>query len=112
MAYPGAKVIADLRQVAASILGPRRPEPGERACGQGASGAIVAVAEQQPLAADGIWRISLAGEPFGRMVGPARDGAWLLLRVDDLTASQCDAYEASMSECGWHQMAADSVSAA
>ncbi len=83
-----ADAIAGLQQVVAAVLGPRPPEPGERAMGHGVSGAVVAVPEQQPLAADNVWRVTLAGEPFGRLVGRVRDGAWQLLQLDDLTDAQ------------------------
>lgn len=109
---PSARFVAELHQVAAAVLGPRRPEPGERASGHGLSGAIVAVADLQPLAADNIWCIGLAGEPFGRLVGGARGGAWRLLQLDELTDSQCGAYEAGMSGCEQHQGTAQPMTAA
>jgi hypothetical protein len=93
-----ADALAGLQQMVAAVLGPRRPEPGERAMGHGASGAVVAVPEQQPFAADNVWRVTLAGEPFGRLVERARDGAWQLLQLDDLTDAQLDAYEATVSD--------------
>lgn len=92
----GVEALMGFREVAAA-LGPRSPDPGDRAVGHGVSGEIVAVPEQQPLAADGIWRVALAGEPFGRLVGRRRNGvgAWRLLQLDDLTDAQLDAYEAA-----------------
>jgi len=36
--------------------------------------------------------------PFGRLVGRARDGAWQLLQLDDLTDAQLDAYEVATIE--------------
>ena len=80
--------------------GSARPRIGQRASGHGTSGTIAAVPEAQPLARDGIWRVTLAGETFGRLVHPdvgARDGRWRLLRVDDVTDEQFDLYEAAMS---------------
>ena len=87
-----AGVLANLRQIAREILAPRPPELGERAAGHGISGAVLAVSGWQPLATDNIWRITLAGEAFGRLVGRARDGAWQLLSLDELTDAQLDAY--------------------
>ena len=65
--------------------------------GHGVSGAIIAVPGQQPLAADNVWRITLAGELLGRLVGHGRDGAWQLLQLDDLTDAQMDAFEVATS---------------
>lgn len=81
--------------------GPARPAIGQRASGYGMSGTIAAVPRAQPLARDGIWRITLAGETFGRLVrldAGARDGGWRLLRIDDVTDEQFDLYEAAMSD--------------
>lgn len=92
----GAEALMGFRQMAAAISLPP-PEPGERAVGHGVCGAIVAVPDEQPLKVDGIWRVTLAGEPFGRLVGRRRGdgGAWRLLQLDDLTDAQLDAYEAA-----------------
>jgi hypothetical protein len=90
-------VVTELRRVAAAVLGPRPPEPGERAIGHNVVGAVVAVPKQQPLSADNVWRVVLAGEPFGRLVGRGRGGAWQLLQLDDLTDAQLDAHEEAMS---------------
>lgn len=87
----GLDALAMLRNVAPSVLGARVPEPGERAAGHGVSGAVVTVPEHQPLAAENIWRVTLAGEPFGRFVGQPRDGTWRLLHLDELTGAQLDA---------------------
>jgi hypothetical protein len=100
-----ADALAGLQQMVAAVLGPRPPEPGERAKGLGMSGAVVAVPERQPLAADNVWRVTLAGEPFGRLVGRARDGAWQLLQLDDLTDAQLDAFEVAIVEPSpWREM--------
>ena len=88
---PSLDALAMLRKVAASVLGARLPEPGERAAGHGLSSAVVAVPEHQPLAAASIWRVTLAGEPFGRFVGQPHDGAWRLLQLDELTGAQLNA---------------------
>ncbi len=93
-----ADALAGLQQMVAAVLGSRPPEPGERAKGLGMSGAVVAVPDQQPLAADNVWRVTLAGEPFGRLVERARDGAWQLLQLDNLTDAQLDAYEVTTIE--------------
>lgn len=92
----GAETLMGFRRMAAALR-PLSPDPGERAVGHGVTGAIVAVPEQQPLAADGIWRVALAGEPFGRLVRRGHDdgGAWQLLQLDDLTDAQLDAHEAA-----------------
>lgn len=74
------------------------PEAGARASGHGASGVIAAVRARQPLSADGIWRVSLAGEPGGRLVRRKGEGSWQLLRVDDLTDAQLEAYESGMQQ--------------
>lgn len=76
-----------------------RPGIGEHAAGYGVSGTILAVPELQPLAQDGIWRITLAGESFGRLVRLADGGRgrmWQLLQLDDVTDEQFDAYDAAM----------------
>jgi hypothetical protein len=81
----------------------RRPALGERAAGYGVSGRIEAVAELQPLAGGGVWRVTLAGESVGRLVRQDKleygveVSGWHLLQLDDLTEAQLDAYEAAMS---------------
>ncbi len=76
-----------------------RPTIGDHAEGHGVSGMVAAVPDHQPLATDGIWRVTLAGEGFGRLVrfDEVRDGRTLqLLRIDELNDEQLDAYDASM----------------
>jgi hypothetical protein len=73
----------------------RAPSPGERAVGHGVEGVIVAVAKFQPLAAGQVWRVTLAGEPVGRLVSPRPDGVWHLLQLDELTDAQLDVLEAA-----------------
>lgn len=78
-----------------------RPGVGEQAAGYGVSGAIVAVPELQPLGPDGVWRVTLAGEVFGRLVrlGEGTSGrVWQLLQFDDVTDEQFEAYEAGMRD--------------
>lgn len=81
----------------------RRPILGERGMGYGVSGKIASVAETQPLAGEGVWRVILAGESIGRLVRrddqehEAGAAGWRLLQLDDLTETQLDAYEAAMS---------------
>lgn len=75
--------------------GPRIPTPGERASGHGVDGVIVAVADRQPLAGDDVWRVTLAGEAFGRLVSQRPDGVWHLLQLDELTDAQLDVLEAA-----------------
>lgn len=85
---------------AAVWLGPRRPDPGERAVGYGLVGTIVAVHPVQPLARDRVWRVTLAGEPCGRLVrseGRRRAGWWSLLQVDDLTDAQLELLDAALA---------------
>ena len=80
---------------------PVRPGVGEPASGHGVSGTIAAVPDVQPLARDGIWRVTLAGEAFGRLVrfdGRAPGDGWRLLQMDDVTDEQLDRYEAAMGE--------------
>ena len=82
----------------------RRPALGERGASYGVSGRIASVAETQPLAGDGVWRVTLAGESVGRLVrwdGQECETAapgWRLLQIDDLTESQLEAYETAMSD--------------
>ncbi|HEX5325599.1 MAG TPA: hypothetical protein VFW75_02925 [Acetobacteraceae bacterium] len=71
------------------------PKPGQPAAGHGVRGTILAVPAFQPLAADRIWRVVLAGEPFGRLVREA-GAVWHLLQVDELTDAQLDEYDATM----------------
>ncbi len=81
----------------------RRPGPvlGDLAAGHGVSRRIAAVPDWQPLERDGIWRVVLQGEVVVRVVRPAtrQDSAlrWELLRMDDMTDEQLDAYEAALS---------------
>lgn len=81
-----------------------RPAVGERAAGYGVCGAVAAVADRQPLRAEGIWLVTLAGERVGRLV--QRDeqdyasgaAGWRLLQVDDMTDEQLDLYGMGMAE--------------
>lgn len=79
-----------------SCAAPTVPEPGSAASGHGVSGVIALLRSRQPLAAEGIWRVSLAGEPGGRLVRHRQGGGWQLLQVDDLTDAQLEAYESGM----------------
>lgn len=76
------------------------PAAGDAAAGHGVSGTIAAIPDKQPLVQDGIWRVTLRGETFGRLVRHKREGcggaAWQLLRIDDLTDAQLDAYDEAM----------------
>ena len=90
----GAKSM-DAGLLGTGMLSPLPPEPGARAVGHGACGAVVAVAAWQPLAGDDIWRVTLAHEPCGRLVGRGQGGPWRLLRLDDLTDGQLAAFEAA-----------------
>lgn len=80
----------------------RRPAAGERAAGYGVSGRIAVVQAKQPLAADGIWRIVLAGQSVGCLVrrdeqdDNAGQARWQLLQIDDMTEAQLDAFDAAM----------------
>ena len=78
----------------------RGPLAGDRAEGHGVSGTIMAVPKLQPLEGDGIWRVALYGEHFGRLVrrrGQGQSGApWELLQIDDMSDAQLDAYDAAM----------------
>jgi hypothetical protein len=74
---------------------PRPPSPGERASGHGLEGVVATVLACQPLAEDDVWRVTLAGEPFGRLVSPAPDGSWHLLQLEELTDAQLDVLEAA-----------------
>ncbi len=84
----------------------RQPVIGDHAAGYGVSGTVAAVRECQPLAGEGIWRITLAGEDFGRLVRQDEqayqngEGGWVLLQVDDLSDVQLAAYEAAMVKPG------------
>jgi hypothetical protein len=75
---------------------PRRrvPSPGERACGHGVDGVVATVPASQPLAADGVWRVTLVGETCGRLVSATPDGGWHLLHLGELSEAQLDALEA------------------
>lgn len=81
------------RSGAAVARASRAPKPGQPAAGHGVRGTIMAVPEFQPLAADRIWRVILAGERFGRLVREA-GAVWHLLQVDELTDAQLDDYDA------------------
>jgi hypothetical protein len=76
------------------------PAAGDAAAGHGVSGTIAVIPDEQPLAQDSIWRVVLRGETFGRLVRHKEPGhggaAWQLLRIDDLTDAQLDAYDAAM----------------
>lgn len=84
----------------------KQPALGERAAGYGVSGRIAVVPDRQPLAADGIWRVTLAGEGVGCLVRldeqdySSGAAGWQLLQLDDITDAQLDAYEAVMLEPG------------
>lgn len=82
------------RSGAAVARASRAPRPGQPAAGHGVKGRIIAVPEFQPLAADSIWRVVLAGEPFGRLVREA-GAMWHLLQVDELTDAQLEDYDAA-----------------
>lgn len=97
---PFSEAQAGLRQVVAAVPDPMPPGAGEPAMGYGLDGAIATVPDHQPLGEDGIWRVTLKGEPFGRLVRldeQRRRRTWQLLQIDDLTDAQLDAYEAAMS---------------
>lgn len=100
----GAGMLSELRQIAAAVFGPRQPEQGERAAGHGLSGSIVAVPDLQPLAGDNIWRVRLADERCGRLVGRGLDGAWRLLQLDDMTEAQLAAFDAVMLDPAQREM--------
>lgn len=78
------------------------PVIGDDAAGYGMRGKVAAVPVRQPLAHEGIWRVTLEGEAFGRIircpVHPEPTLWWRLLRMDDMTDAQLDIYEAAMSE--------------
>lgn len=82
--------VTPLAWLDAGLAEQRWPEPGARAVGQGIVGVIVAVPDMQPLAIDDIWRVTLQGELFGRLVGRRHDGPWRLLRADEMTDEQID----------------------
>ena len=72
------------------------PVPGDRAAGYGLQGRIEALRARQPLAQDGIWRVSLRGECGRRLVRRDGLGFWQLLQIDDLTDAQLEAYDQAM----------------
>ena len=72
------------------------PRLGERSSGHSVIGTLAAIAEQQPLSAENVWRVVLVGEAVGRLVSRARDGALQLLQLTELTDAQLDTYEAAM----------------
>ena len=80
----------------------QRPAVGDLAAGHGARGAVVAIPDNQPLAADDIWRVTLEGETVGRLVRLRPDAvcgaAWHLLQIDEMTDAQLDAFDAAMSQ--------------
>lgn len=71
----------------------RAPSPGECASGHGLDGVVATVQAYQPLASDGIWRVTLEGESFGRLVRSTPSGVWHLLQLDELTDAQLDVLE-------------------
>jgi hypothetical protein len=75
--------------------GSRAPLPGEHAGGHGVHGIVATVPPCQPLAADEIWRVTLVGEPYGRLLRASPDGDWHLLELGELTEAQLDALEAA-----------------
>lgn len=85
--------LATLVWLDAGLAERRWPEPGARAVGQGVVGVVLAVPRAQPLAVDDIWRVTLVGERFGRLVARRKNGAWHLLQEDELTDEQLDALE-------------------
>jgi hypothetical protein len=58
-------------------------------------GLVAAVPACQPLAADDVWRVTLTGEEFGRLVCRRPGGGWHLLQLGELTELQLDALEAA-----------------
>ena len=72
------------------------PRLGEKSSGHSVIGTLAAVAEQQPLSAENVWRVVLVGEAVGRLVSRARDGALHLLQLTELTDAQLDIYEAAI----------------
>jgi len=90
--------LSALRETAEAVLGPRPPEPGERVSGHGLTGTVLVVADTQPLAADHIWRVGLAGEPFNRLVKRDRASCWHLLQLDELSEAQMERMELHPSE--------------
>ena len=98
--------LSALQNAVGAVLKPRLldmplgvpPDVGERATGYGVSGIVAAVPCQQPLAADSIWRVVLAEEAFGRLVGRRADGTWKLLSLNDLTDAQLNAFEAVLGD--------------
>ena len=86
--------------LSAAVSAVLRPAIGDHAAGHGVSGTIAVIPDHQPLADDGIWRVTLAAELFGRLVRRGiqepDDRAWQLLQIDDLSDEQLDAYETSM----------------
>ena len=74
---------------------PLAPSPGEWASGHGVDGVVADVHAVQPLAEAGVWRVTLAGEPFGRLVSPAPGGGWRLMNLDELSDTELDTLEAA-----------------
>ncbi len=87
---------APSRAIAGKVL---RPAVGDHAEGHGVGGMVAAVPDLQPLAHDGIWRVTLAGEGFGRLVRydeKREDRTLQLLQIDELSDEQLDTYDAFM----------------
>jgi hypothetical protein len=80
-------------------VGPSRgfppPVRGEPASGHGLAGTVADVPRHQPLADEGVWRVTLVGEAFGRLARRAPEGHWHLLELDELTEAQLDALDAA-----------------
>lgn len=79
-----------------------KPVVGDMAAGHGMSRRVAAVPSWQPLEQDAVWRVILHGERVVRVVAYAtRQGLswrWQLLRMDDMTDKQLDAYEAALCD--------------
>ena len=71
----------------------RPPSPGDLASGHGVVGKVAFVPDSQPLAQQHVWRVTLVGEAFGRLVSAAPNGTWFLLQLDDLSEAQQDALD-------------------
>jgi len=96
---PARARIRHLHVVANTVATTRHQQPprlGERSGGHSVIGTLAVIAEQQPLLAENVWRVVLAGEAVGRLVSRARDGALQLLQLTELTDAQLDIYEAAM----------------
>jgi len=96
---PARARVRHLHVVADTLAATRTHQPprlGERPSGHSVIGTLASVAEQQPLSAENVWRVVLAGEAVGRLVRRARDGALQLLQLAELTDAELDIYEAAM----------------